>query len=143
MPCKVQLGSPLSSFRSFKQMRSLKKRILFAFTTKLFNGRAKNELAKTIRKYTTFQAQMQGYLTENKPETHWPVIALFFEIIDFNILDKLLLFAKDLAIIFDEFQKALRGEEWNRSLVQGFQVTKIEFQKIVETFFEYLNKNEK
>lgn len=113
---------------------------MFSFTSKLLNTRDKGALAKTLSKYINFQAQMEAFLAENKPEAHWPTIALIFEVIDFNILEKLRLFAKDLAAIFGEFIRALRGDGWNKALVQEINNKKIEFQRIVEAFYSYLRK---
>jgi hypothetical protein len=114
---------------------------VFSFTSKLLNTRDKNALAKTLSKYINFQAQMEAFLGENKPESYWPTVALIFDVIDFNILEKLRFFARDLTAIFGEFLKALRGDGWNKALVQEISHKKIEFQRIVEAFYSYLRKS--
>lgn len=121
-------------------MRLVKKKILFSFTSRLSSMSSEIELAKVLQKYVNFRLFMETFLNENKPEDYWPIITIFFEVIDFNIFAQLKSFANDMKNIFEEFIKALRREPWKKGLIQEIQTQKPEFEKIITAFFKYMSK---
>ena len=94
----------------------------------------RSKIAKTLQRYIEFEEELNAFVREERPETYVKVIAAFYEVVDFEIIEKLLDFSSGMGLLCREFLKVLNGEPYNQGFIDKFKTQRAEFKNAIDIF---------
>lgn len=101
---------------------------------KLKSTPKRTKIAKTLQRYIEFQEELSSFVKEERPETYVKIIAAFYEVVDFEIIEKLLEFSSGMAMLCHEFLKVLKGEPHDQAFIDKFKTQRVEFKNAIDIF---------